>query len=73
MSFKLLEIDRVLDQIAEIDATLAEVLQHKIIFNLTFSEMADMMSLSERQVMRLWKQAKALLMAMMNPKETVDE
>ena len=32
VSFKLLEIDRVLDQIAEIDATLAEVLQHKIIF-----------------------------------------
>ncbi len=69
VSFKLLEIDLALDQIAEVDPKLAEILQHKIIFNLTFKEMAAVMSVSERQVMRLWKQAKALLMAMMNEKE----
>ncbi len=68
VSFRLLEIDLILDQIAEIDEKLAEILQHKIIFNLTFKEMAVVMSLSERQVMRLWKQGKALLMAMLQEK-----
>ena len=69
VAFRLMEIDRLLDRIAEIDENLAEVLQQKLIFNLTFSEMAELMSLSERQVMRLWKQAKALLMAMLNTEE----
>ena len=64
VSFKLIEIDLALNQIEKIDPRLAEILQHKLIFNLTFNEIAEVCELSERQVMRLWKQAKALLIAM---------
>ncbi|MFC3194466.1 ECF-type sigma factor [Marinicella sediminis] len=64
VSLKLIELDKWLNQIEQVDAVLAEVLHHKLIFNLTFSEMASAMDKSERQVMRLWKQAKALLLAM---------
>ena len=73
ISFDLIEIDRVLHQIEKVDVRLAEILQHKLIFNLTFVEVADILELSERQVMRLWKQAKALLMAMLNTSESANE
>ena len=66
ISIDLIEIDLALNQIEKIDTRLAEVLQQKLIFNLTFNEIAAVFSLSERQVMRLWKQAKALLIAMLN-------
>ena len=65
VSYKLLDIDLALEQIEAIDEKLAEILQHKLIFNLTFKEMAAVMGLSERQIMRLWKQAKALLLSML--------
>ncbi len=65
VSFKLIEIDLMLDQIVKVDEKLAEILQYKLIFNLTFNDIADILDLSERQVMRLWKQAKAMLMAML--------
>ena len=64
VSLKLIELDKWLNQIEQVDEVLAEVLHHKLIFNLTFSEMAAAMDKSERQIMRLWKQAKALLLAM---------
>jgi RNA polymerase sigma factor (TIGR02999 family) len=73
ISFDLLEIDRVLHQIEEIDGRLAEVLQHKLIFNLTFLEIAEVLEVSERQVMRIWKQAKALLMAILGIQEITDD
>ena len=66
VSFKLMDLDRVLDQIERIDDKLATILQHKLILSLTFAEIAEVMSLSERQVMRLWKQGKALLLTMMH-------
>lgn len=72
VSFKLIEIDLILDQIVQVDEKLAEILQYKLIFNLTFSDIATVLDLSERQVMRLWKQAKALLMAMLNAEEGGD-
>jgi len=65
VSFKLMELDRVLDQIEVIDDKLAAILQQKLLLKLTFAEIAEVMSLSERQVMRLWKQGKALLLSMM--------
>ncbi|WP_223789909.1 ECF-type sigma factor [Marinicella meishanensis] len=65
VSFNLMDLDRVLDQIEAIDEKLAAILQHKLILNLTFAEIAEVMTLSERQVMRLWKQGKALLLSMM--------
>lgn len=66
VSFNLIEIDLMLDKIEAIDKRLAEILQFKLIFNLSFKEIAETVSLSERQVMRLWKQAKALLIALLD-------
>jgi RNA polymerase sigma factor (TIGR02999 family) len=66
VSFNLIEIDLALNKIEEVDQQLAEILQHKLIFNLTFKEIAEVCDLSERHVMRLWKQAKALLIAMLS-------
>lgn len=65
VSFKLIEIDLALDKITDIDEQLSEILQQKLIFNLTFKEIALIFELSERHVMRLWKQAKALLLAIL--------
>ncbi len=71
VSVDVFEIDLVLDKIEQIDGQLAEILQHKLIFNMTFKEIALVLELSERHVMRLWKQAKALLLAMLGTKEKV--
>lgn len=71
--FDLIEIDLILNQIEKIDARLAEILQAKLIFNLTFAEMATVYEISERHVMRLWKQARALLMAMLDNQEKKDD
>lgn len=65
IEFNLLEIDRLIDQLTEIDHHLAELLQQKLIFNFTFKELATMFDLSERQVIRQWNQAKTLLLTMM--------
>jgi len=65
VSFKLIEVDKMLGQVEKVDVRLSEVLQYKLIFNLTFKEIAATLSMSERQVMRLWKQSKALMMAML--------
>lgn len=66
VSFKLLEIDLALNKIEKIDQQLAEILQHKLMFNLTFKEIGEVLNLSERHIMRLWKQARALLIAMVD-------
>jgi len=66
VSFEFIEIDIKLNEIEQIDPRLSEILQHKLIFNLTFKEIAEIHELSERHVMRLWKQAKALLVAMLH-------
>ena len=66
VSFKLLEIDLALNNIEKIAPQLAEILQYKLIFNLTFKKIAEILEMSERHVMRLWKQAKALLIAMLS-------
>lgn len=64
--FRLLDIDRLIELIEEIDSQSAEVLHYKLIFNLTYQEMAELMELSERHVIRLWQQARALLLTMAN-------
>ncbi len=66
VSYNLIEIDLALNKIEKIDQQLAEILHHKLIFNLTFKEIASVLSLSERHVMRLWKQAKAMLTVMLS-------
>lgn len=66
VDIKWLEIDQLLDKIERINPQFSEILQHKLIFNLTFREIAELMGISERQVMRLWKQATTLITALSN-------
>ena len=61
----LLDFDHALSQIEQIDERLAHILENKLLFNLTFAEQSKIFALSERQIMRLWKQAKAMLVAML--------
>jgi len=65
VDFHLMDIDLMLSGIEEIDLPLAEILQYKLIFNLTFVEIAEVIGMSERQVMRRWKQGKVLLLSML--------
>ncbi|VAW44128.1 hypothetical protein MNBD_GAMMA02-1536 [hydrothermal vent metagenome] len=64
IDFDLIEIDRLIDVLEEINPHLAELFQQKILFNFTFKELAQMFDLSERQVIRQWNQAKTLLLTM---------
>ncbi|MCF6300906.1 MAG: ECF-type sigma factor [Proteobacteria bacterium] len=66
VNIRLMDIDRMLDLVEEVDSQLAEILQHKLIFNLTFGEIGEIIDRSERQVIRLWKQAKALLLSLLD-------
>ncbi len=65
VEFHLMEIDLMLSRIEEIDAPLAELLQFKLIFNLTFAEIAEVVEMSERHVIRRWKHGRVLLLAML--------
>ncbi len=64
VEFNVIEIDRLIDLLAEVDTQLAEIFQQKMLFNFTFKDLADMFDLSERQVIRKWNQAKTLLLTM---------
>jgi len=61
-----IEIDRLIDILAEIDAHLAELFEQKVIFNFTFKELAELFDLSERQVIRQWNQAKTLTLTLID-------
>lgn len=65
VDFNLLEIDRLIDQLAAVDNHLAELCQQKIIFNFTFKELAEIFNLSERQIIRQWNQAKTILLTLL--------
>ncbi|WP_395374551.1 ECF-type sigma factor [Marinicella sp. W31] len=67
------EIDRLLDQIEVIEPKLAEILQYKLMFQMTFQEISQVIGMSERQVMRLWQQAKAMLLALMHQDQPTEE
>lgn len=60
----LLEIDRMVDTLAEIKPHLAELFQQKVLFNFTFKELAEIFELSERQIIRQWNQVKALMLTL---------
>lgn len=64
VDFNFLEIDLLLKKVERINIQYSEILQHKLIFNLTFKEISQLIDKSERQVMRLWKQAITLIMAL---------
>ena len=64
MNLKWIDIDIQLNKVERINKQFSEILEYKLIFNFTFFEIAEIMELSERQIMRIWKQATALLMAL---------
>jgi RNA polymerase sigma factor (TIGR02999 family) len=59
-----IEIDLLLKKIERINKSYCEILEYKLIFNLTFKEISDVIKKSERQVMRIWAQATTLLLAL---------
>ncbi len=65
----MIEIDRLIDILAEIDPHLGELFQLKIIFNFTFKELAKIFDLSERQIIRQWNQAKTWLLTLIEVKD----
>ena len=64
VEFDVIEIDRLIDVLSEVDSQLAEIFQQKMLFNFTFKDLAEMFDLSERQIIRKWNQAKTLLLTM---------
>jgi DNA-directed RNA polymerase specialized sigma24 family protein len=64
VNIKFFDIERALVNIEKINPIFCEVLEYKLIFNFTFVEIAETINKSERQVKRIWKQAKALLIAL---------
>ncbi len=65
VSFRLMDIDIMLEKMQEINVQLTEVVQYKLLFSLTFIEIADILQISDRQVKRRWKQGKALLLSLL--------
>ena len=66
VSIRLIEINLMLEKVEQVDKDLADLLQYKLIFNLNFKEIGEIFKQSERQIMRQWKQAKALLLGMVS-------
>lgn len=69
VDFDLLEIDRLIDTLTQVDEHLADVFQQKLLFNFTFKELSEIFDVSERQIIRQWNQAKTLLLTMMENKD----
>lgn len=70
---RFMDIDRMLNLVDKVDHVLAEILQYKLIFNLTYVEIGDLLNKSDRQVQRLWKRAKTLLLALLNSDDTKNQ
>jgi len=68
IDFDVLEIDLLLKKIERINVEYCQMLEYKLIFNLTFKEIAELIDKSERQVMRIWRQATTLIMAVSKEK-----
>ena len=64
IDFKILELDRLLVKIDKINSSFAEILNYKLILSMTFTEISKIISKSERQTIRIWNQAKTLLVAL---------
>jgi RNA polymerase sigma factor (TIGR02999 family) len=58
---ELTDISEALDQLAETDATLAEIVDLKFFCGFSFVEIAAMKGVSERTVQRLWEKARIYL------------
>lgn len=59
-----LEIDLLLKKIERINVEYSQLLEYKLIFNLTFKEISELVNKSERQVMRNWNNATTLILAL---------
>ena len=55
------QLGAALDQLAEVDSSLAEVVDMKFFCGFTFAEIATMKNLSERTVQRQWEKARIYL------------
>jgi len=66
IDFKILEIDRLLNKVAKINQKYSEILNYKIILSMTFAEISELTGQSERNISRIWHQAKTLLTALAN-------
>jgi len=64
VNFKVLEIDQLLNKIERINVKFCQLLEYKLIFNLTFYEIGKIINKSERQVQRIWRQAVSLIMVL---------
>jgi len=64
VNFKILELDQLLNKIEKINHQCFQILSYKLILSMTFVEIAHALDKSERQIIRLWKKASALLMAL---------
>ncbi|VAW33557.1 hypothetical protein MNBD_GAMMA01-1706 [hydrothermal vent metagenome] len=70
IDFNFIEIDQLLKKVARINKEYCEILEYKLIFNLTFKEISQIINRSQRQVMRIWAQATTLIMALSKEKIT---
>lgn len=68
VDFEFLEIDLLLQKVERINAEYCEILEYKLLFNLTFKEISELLDKSERQVMRIWNQATTLILALSKEK-----
>lgn len=66
VAFDLLEIDRMIDLLAEVDVHLADLFQQRLIFNFTFKELGEIFDLSERQIIRQWNHAKTIILTLLD-------
>jgi RNA polymerase sigma factor (TIGR02999 family) len=64
---QLLDLDRALDQLAEVNARAREVVDLRFFAGLTAAEAAELMDLSVRTVHREWEKARAFLYAHIEP------
>lgn len=68
IDFDVIEIDRLLKKVERINVEYCQMLEYKLIFNLTFKEISEIIDKSERQVIRIWHQATTLIMALSKEK-----
>ncbi len=64
IDFKILELNYLLEKVEKIDEIYAKILNYKLILTMTFPEISQAIGKSERQTIRLWNQAKSLLLAL---------
>jgi RNA polymerase sigma factor (TIGR02999 family) len=61
----LLQVDEALQQLRQIDARLATLVELKVFGGLDVAELADALQVSDRTVKRYWRQARAWLLTRM--------